>query len=74
MNIMKYDFWKISTLILLLIISLFAGTVGHMQLMNFNVLKSIYALLGLSLVVCFLQLPVLIEYVIKRGERKNDGD
>lgn len=66
----EYNFWKISTLILLLIISLFAGTVGHMELINFNVLKSVYALLGLSLVVCCLQLPVLIEYVIKRGERK----
>lgn len=64
----EYNFWKISTLILLLIISLFAGTVGHMKLMNFDVLKSVYALLGLSLVVCCLQLPVLIEYVIRKNQ------
>lgn len=69
----RYNFWKISTLILLLIISLFAGTTGHLEFINFNILKALYALLCLSLVVCCLQIPLLIEYVIKREDAKN-GD
>lgn len=67
-NIMKYNFWRSSTFILLLIISLFAGTVGHMKLINFDVLKSVFALLALSVVMVIVQLPALIEYVIRKNQ------
>lgn len=64
----EYNAWKVSTMVLLLIISLFAGTVGHMELTNFNINRSLYALLALSVVMVIVQLPALIEYVIRKNQ------
>lgn len=68
----EYNAWKISTMVLLLIISLFAGTVGHMKLINFNISHAIYTALVLVVIMFIIQLPAFIEYVLKKNEVRDD--
>ena len=68
----EYNAWKISTMVLLLIISLFAGTVGHMQLTNFNISNAIYTALVLVVIIFIIQLPAFFEYVLKKNEVRDD--
>ena len=62
-----YNPWQISTMVLLLIISLFAATTGNFDLTRFEPLKAITAGVSLAMITLTVQLPQLIKsYIAKR--------
>ncbi|WP_035050910.1 hypothetical protein [Carnobacterium pleistocenium] len=66
---MKNDYnpWAISTAVLLLTISLFAGTSGNFDLIRFQPLRAITAGLSLAAITLIVQLPQLIKvYIAKK--------
>lgn len=63
----QYNPWQISTMVLLLMISLFASLTGNFDLIRFEPLKAITAGLSLATIVLIAQLPQFIKaYIVRK--------
>lgn len=63
----EYNPYQISTMVLLLVISLFASTTGNFDLTRFEPLKAITAGVSLAAITLIVQLPQLIKaYIAKK--------
>lgn len=63
----EYNPWQVSTMVLLLMISLFASLTGNFDVTRFEPLKAISAAVSLAVLTLIVQIPQLIKnYVAKK--------
>lgn len=68
----EYNYWKVTTFLLLFTISIYCGTFGKMELIRFDAIRSIYALLAMSGILVIVQLPAWIDLLIERKQYKGE--
>lgn len=68
----EYNYWKVSTFLLLFTISIYSGSFGKMELIRYDAIRSIYALLAISGILVVVQLPAWIDLLIERKKYKGE--